>query len=110
MLETYVELARGKHSRASSNAMARNNAVQREIGLFEARLSAARAFLHEAAGQVYDAAAAGKLDARPAHPAAARHDLWHERGDRCLDRLLSRRRHRGDHEFRARSSAASVTP
>ena len=49
MLETYIELARGKHSRASTNAMAGNNAVQREIGLFEARLSAARAFLHEAA-------------------------------------------------------------
>lgn len=62
MLETYIELARGRHSRASSNAMARNNAVQREVGLLEARLSAARAFLHEAACQVYDAAAAGTLD------------------------------------------------
>jgi alkylation response protein AidB-like acyl-CoA dehydrogenase len=41
--------------------MARNNAVQREVGLLEARLSAARAFLHEAAGEVYDAAAAGTL-------------------------------------------------
>ena len=30
--------------------------------ILEARLSAARAFLHEAAGQVYDAAAAGTLD------------------------------------------------
>jgi alkylation response protein AidB-like acyl-CoA dehydrogenase len=62
MLETYAELARGKHSRASLNAMARNNAVQREIGQLEARLSAARAFLHEAAGQVYDASVAGTLD------------------------------------------------
>jgi len=61
MLETYVDLARGKHSRASSNAMAVNNSVQREIGQMEARLSAARAFLHEALGQVYDAASAGKL-------------------------------------------------
>jgi alkylation response protein AidB-like acyl-CoA dehydrogenase len=62
MLETYVELARGRHSRASSNAMARNNAVQREIGLLEARLSAGRAFLREAVGEVYDAAAAGTRD------------------------------------------------
>ena len=62
MLESYIELARGKHSRASPTAMARNNAVQREIGLLEARLSAARAFLHEAAAQVYDASAAGTLD------------------------------------------------
>jgi indole-3-acetate monooxygenase len=62
MLETYVELARGRHSRASSNAMARNNAVQREIGLLEARLSAGRAFLREAVGEVYDAAAGGTLD------------------------------------------------
>jgi alkylation response protein AidB-like acyl-CoA dehydrogenase len=61
MLETYVDLARGKHSRASSNAMAQNNSVQREIGQMEARLSAARAFLHEALGHVYDAASAGKL-------------------------------------------------
>ena len=30
--------------------------------ILEARLSAARAFLHEAAGQVYDASAAGTLD------------------------------------------------
>ena len=42
--------------------MAVNNAVQREVGLLEAKLSAARAFLHEAVCQVYDAAAAGKLD------------------------------------------------
>jgi alkylation response protein AidB-like acyl-CoA dehydrogenase len=42
--------------------MAVNNAVQREIGLLEGKLSAARAFLHEAARQVHDAAAAGKLD------------------------------------------------
>jgi alkylation response protein AidB-like acyl-CoA dehydrogenase len=62
MLETYTELARGKHSRAAPTVMARNNSVQREIGLLEARLSAARAFLHEAAGQVYDASAAGTLD------------------------------------------------
>lgn len=62
MFDTYVELARSKHSRASPNAMAINNAVQREVGLMEARLSAARAFLHEAAGQAYEAAAAGKLD------------------------------------------------
>ena len=62
LLETYVDLARGKHSRSSVNAMAVNNAVQREIGHLEAKLSAARAFLHEAIGQVYEAAAAGTLD------------------------------------------------
>ena len=62
LFETYVELARSRHSRASPNAMVHNNAVQREIGLLEARLSAARAFLHEAVVQAYDAAAAGKLD------------------------------------------------
>lgn len=62
MFDTYVELARGRHSRASINPMARNNAVQREVGLLEAKLSAARAFLHEAVGQVYEASAAGKLD------------------------------------------------
>jgi alkylation response protein AidB-like acyl-CoA dehydrogenase len=62
MLETYIDLARGRHSRASTSPMAKNNAVQREIGLLEAKLSAARAFLHEAVAQVYDASAAGKLD------------------------------------------------
>jgi indole-3-acetate monooxygenase len=62
MLETFIELARGRHSRASSNAMIVNNAVQRDIGVLEARLSAARAFVHEAVCQVYDASAAGKLD------------------------------------------------
>ena len=61
LFDAYVELARGKHSRASPNAMAINNAVQREVGQFEARLSAARAFMHEAALEAYEAAAAGKL-------------------------------------------------
>jgi alkylation response protein AidB-like acyl-CoA dehydrogenase len=62
MLESYTELARGKHSRSSATVMARNNSVQREIGLLEAKLSASRAFLHEAVVQVYDASAAGTLD------------------------------------------------
>ena len=62
MLETYVDLARGKHSRASINAMSANNAIQREIALLEARLSAARAYLHAEVAQVYDAAANGTLD------------------------------------------------
>jgi alkylation response protein AidB-like acyl-CoA dehydrogenase len=61
LFESYIELARGKHSRASPSAMAVNHANQREIGLLEARLSAARAFLHEAALEAYDAAAGGKL-------------------------------------------------
>ena len=62
LLEAYIALARGKHSRASSNAMAVNNAIQREIGQLEARLSAARAFLHEVALEAYQAAAADRLD------------------------------------------------
>ena len=62
MLESYTQLARGRHSKASINSMADNNAVQREIGVLEARLSAARAFVHEAAGQAYDAAVAGEVD------------------------------------------------
>ncbi len=61
MLETYTDLARVRHSKFSINAMADNNAVQREIGTLEARLSAARAFLHEAVTQAYDASAAGAL-------------------------------------------------
>jgi alkylation response protein AidB-like acyl-CoA dehydrogenase len=62
MLDSYLELARGRHSRASPSAMAKNNAVQREVGMLEGRLSGARAFLHEAAGLVYEAAASGTLD------------------------------------------------
>ena len=63
LLETYVELVRGgKKSRLAINTMADNNAIQRDIAHLEAKLSAARAFLHEALGDVYDAAAAGKLD------------------------------------------------
>lgn len=65
MLETYTALARGRHSKASLNSMANNNAVQREIGLLEAKLSAARAFLHEAVIQAYDAAAQGDLSTDP---------------------------------------------
>jgi alkylation response protein AidB-like acyl-CoA dehydrogenase len=62
MLETYVGLARGRHSRSSPTAMINNNAVQREIGMLEAKLSAARAFLHEAVCQTYDAAERDDLD------------------------------------------------
>jgi alkylation response protein AidB-like acyl-CoA dehydrogenase len=63
LLETYVELVRGgKKSRLAINTMADNNAIQREIAHLEAKLSAARAFLHEALVDVYDAAAAGTLD------------------------------------------------
>jgi alkylation response protein AidB-like acyl-CoA dehydrogenase len=62
MLETYADLARGRHSKSSVNAMAQNNAVQREIGLMEAKLSAARAFLHEAVASAYGASVAGRLE------------------------------------------------
>jgi hypothetical protein len=51
MLATYVDLARVRHARFSINAMADNNAVQREVGLLEARLSPARTFLHEPVGR-----------------------------------------------------------
>ena len=62
MLETYTELARGKQSRAAINPMAQNHAVQKEIGLMEAKLSAARAFVHEAIYQAYEAAQQNRLD------------------------------------------------
>ena len=42
--------------------MARNNAVQQEIATLEARLSASRALLHEAAGEAYVASEQGTLD------------------------------------------------
>jgi alkylation response protein AidB-like acyl-CoA dehydrogenase len=61
MLETFTDLARVRHSKFSINAMADNNAVQSQIGLLEARLSAARAFLHEAVRQIYDASSSGTL-------------------------------------------------
>ena len=96
MLDTYVTVAKGRHSRASPTAMASNQAIHREVAILEARLSATRAFLHEAVGQVYDASAAGTLDVDRRVRLRARHDLGHERGDRRLDRLLSRRRYHGD--------------
>ena len=61
MLETYTQLARGKQGRASINPMAQNNAIQKEIAQMEAKLSAARAFLHEAVCEAYDASARGNL-------------------------------------------------
>jgi alkylation response protein AidB-like acyl-CoA dehydrogenase len=62
MLDTYVMVAKGRQSRASPTAMANNQAIHREMAILEARLSATRAFLHEAVGQVYDASAGGTLD------------------------------------------------
>jgi alkylation response protein AidB-like acyl-CoA dehydrogenase len=61
MLETFTDLARVRHSKFSVNAMAENNAVHLQIGLLEARLSAARAFLHDAVRQIYDASLAETL-------------------------------------------------
>ncbi len=62
LLDTYVTVVKGRHSRSSPMAMINNHAIQREVAVLEARLSAVRAFLHEAAGQVYDASAKGALD------------------------------------------------
>lgn len=62
LLDTYVTVAKGRHSRASPTAMANNQAIHREMAILEARLSATRAFLHEAVGEVYDASARGTLD------------------------------------------------
>lgn len=62
MLDTYVGVAKSRHSRASPMAMANNHAIHREMAVLEARLSAVRAFLHEAVGQVYDASGRGTLD------------------------------------------------
>src|SRR5262249_38254791 len=62
MLDSYIDLARGRHSRAPPSPLAKNNAIQREFGEMAAKLSAVRAFLHEAVGQVYGASAVGKLD------------------------------------------------
>jgi alkylation response protein AidB-like acyl-CoA dehydrogenase len=62
LLDTYVTVVKGRHSRSSPMAMINNHAVQREMAVLEARLSAVRAFLHEAAGQLYDASVKGTLD------------------------------------------------
>ncbi len=62
MLDTYVTVAKGRHSRSSPMAMINNHAVQREMAVLEARLSAVRSFLHEAVSQVYDASINGTLD------------------------------------------------
>ncbi|HTE39054.1 MAG TPA: hypothetical protein VK630_21145, partial [Reyranella sp.] len=55
-------LTRGRSSKAAPTSMARNNAVQQEIATLEARLSASRALLHEAAGDAYAASERGALD------------------------------------------------
>ena len=62
LFEAYVGLAQGgKKSRLAASSMAENNGVQREVAFMEAKLASARAYLHEALGEVYEAAAAGKL-------------------------------------------------
>ena len=62
LLETYIDLTRGRSSKASPTSMARNHAVQQEIAVLEARLSASRALLHEAADEAYVASGQGTLD------------------------------------------------
>ncbi len=62
MLDTYAQLARGKQSRAAITSMANNHAVQKEIAQLEAKLSGARAFVHEAVTAAHAAAAEGRLE------------------------------------------------
>lgn len=62
LLETYTQLARGKQSRAAVNSMANNNVVQLEVAKLEAKLSAARAFVHEAVNEAYEAALHDRLE------------------------------------------------
>ncbi len=62
MLDTYIELARSRHSRSSAYSMAANQAVHREIGSLEAKWRSARAFLHQSAAEAYDASVRGELD------------------------------------------------
>ncbi len=62
LFEAYVGLAQGgKKSRLAQGSMAENNGVQRDVAFMEAKLASARAYLHEALGEVYAAAAAGTL-------------------------------------------------
>ena len=54
---TWSYLSGGRHTKW----IGAHSAVQKEIGQMEAKLSSARAFVHEAASQAYDASAAGNL-------------------------------------------------
>lgn len=62
LLEDLIALTRGRSSKAAPTSLARNNAVQQEIATLDTRLSAARALLHEVAGEVYTASCQASLD------------------------------------------------
>ncbi len=62
LLEAYIELTRGRSSKASPTSLARNNTVQQEIATLDGRLSAARLLLRKAAGEAYAASEQGALD------------------------------------------------
>jgi alkylation response protein AidB-like acyl-CoA dehydrogenase len=59
MLDDFVALAKGKKAHSSGKPLAENNFVQTQIGLSEARLRAARAFVLDSYGRLYQQAAAG---------------------------------------------------
>jgi len=56
LLDDLIELTRGRSSKASTSALARNNSVQQEIATLDHRLAAARALLRKATGEAYEAA------------------------------------------------------
>jgi len=107
----FTELgARGKHSRSAPTVHGSQTILcSGKSALLEAKLSAARAFLHEAAGQVYDASAAGTLDVDLRLRLRLATTYGNERGDRRLDRLLSAPPARRRSRRRRPSSAASAT-
>jgi alkylation response protein AidB-like acyl-CoA dehydrogenase len=76
-LEAFAELAQAKTPRAMAASLREQPTVQSEIGHAEANVRSARAFLAEAAGQVWAAVAAGRLtlDERAALRIATTHAI-----------------------------------
>jgi alkylation response protein AidB-like acyl-CoA dehydrogenase len=75
MLDAFIELARDKIPRGQRVTLRQNNVVQSEVAQCEARISAARAFLHQTLEEMWDEAQHGEF--KPArHPQLRLASTW----------------------------------
>jgi alkylation response protein AidB-like acyl-CoA dehydrogenase len=61
VLDDFIALAKDKKAHSSGRLLAENHVIQTQIGLSEARLGAARAYVIDAYSRLYDHAAAGNI-------------------------------------------------
>ena len=97
VLDDFIALAKTKKAHASQKLLSEANLIQTNIGLSEARLGAARAYVLDTYAQWYEQACSRQIISYGQRVCRARRDLLrHPAGARGGGFRLSRRRHQFD--------------